>query len=162
MGRQTVWDSFVVTDTMEHLLASATNQLDRARLLSAQSPHSGDWLHAAPISSVGLRMSDEEVRLAAGLRLGTKLCEPHPCRCGSTVDARGLHALSCKKVPGKHQRHNMINDVLWRSLKRAGVPAIKEPTGLSRSDGKRPDGVTVIPWSRGRCLVWDVTVPDTF
>jgi len=24
------------------------------------------------------------------------------------------------------------------------------------------DGVTSIPWSRGRCLTWDVTVPDTF
>lgn len=32
----------------------------------------------------------------------------------------------------------------------------------SRSDGKRPDGVTIIPWSRGLCLAWDVTVPDTF
>ena len=131
-------------------------------MLSAQSPHSGDWLHAAPISTIGLRMSDEEIRVAVGLRIGTKLCEPHPCKCGSTIDARGLHALSCKKVPGKHQRHNMINDVLWRSLNRASVPSMKEPSGLSRSDGKRPDGVTVIPWSRGRCLIWDVTVPDTF
>jgi len=38
---------------------------------------------------------------------------------------------------------------------------MKEPGGLSRSDGKRPDGVTMIPWSRGRCLTWDVTAPDT-
>jgi len=30
---------------------------------------------------------------------------------------------------------------------------------LLRSDYKRPDGVTLIPWSRGRCLTWDVTVP---
>jgi len=38
---------------------------------------------------------------------------------------------------------------------------MKEPGGLSRSDGKRPDGVTMIPWSRGRCLTWDITSPDT-
>ena len=44
---------------------------------------------------------------------------------------------------------------------RAGIPSIKEPPGLLRSDGKRPDGVTQIPWSRGKCLVWDVTVADT-
>ena len=33
--------------------------------------------------------------------------------------------------------------------------------GLSRSDAKRPDGVTLVPWSRGRCLLWDATCPDT-
>ena len=33
---------------------------------------------------------------------------------------------------------------------------------LCRSNGKRPDGVTVIPWSKEKCLTWDVTVPDTF
>ena len=32
---------------------------------------------------------------------------------------------------------------------------------MLRSDGKRPDGVTQIPWASGRCLVWDVTVTDT-
>ena len=38
---------------------------------------------------------------------------------------------------------------------------MKEPLGLSRTDGKRPDGVTMIPWVRGRCLAWDITSPDT-
>ena len=37
-----------------------------------------------------------------------------------------------------------------------------EPTGLSRSDGKRPDGVTIAPWSSGKPLVWDATCLDTF
>ena len=33
-----------------------------------------------------------------------------------------------------------------------------EPRGLYRSDGKRPDGVTMIPWEMGKQLVWVVTV----
>ena len=35
-----------------------------------------------------------------------------------------------------------------------------EPRGLYGTDGKRPDGVTMIPWGMGKQLVWDVTVVD--
>ena len=34
----------------------------------------------------------------------------------------------------------------------------KQPQGLSRSDGKCPDGLTLVPWQSGKPLVWDVTV----
>jgi hypothetical protein len=44
---------------------------------------------------------------------------------------------------------------------RAGVASVKEPVGLSRSDGKRPDGLTLVPWQSGRNVIWDVTVTDT-
>ena len=37
-----------------------------------------------------------------------------------------------------------------------------KPTGHCTSDGKRPDGVTIIPWKSGRTLVWDATGTDTF
>jgi hypothetical protein len=36
-----------------------------------------------------------------------------------------------------------------------------EPNGLSRDDGKRPDRATLIPWSKGQRLIWDVTCVDT-
>jgi len=42
------------------------------------------------------------------------------------------------------------------------VPAVKEPPCLSRDDGKRPDGVTLLPWAKGKPLAWDVTVQDTY
>ena len=44
---------------------------------------------------------------------------------------------------------------------RAGIPAVKEPQGLVRVDGKRPDGLTLVPWQSGRSATWDVTVVDT-
>jgi len=93
---------------------------------------------------------------------GTQLREPHTCPCGVLVDTRGLHGLSCRRrSAGRHTRHSQLNDIIWRSLCRAKIPASKEPLGLTRSDGKRPDGVTLISSSNGKCLTWDVIVPDT-
>ena len=43
----------------------------------------------------------------------------------------------------------------------AGIPSTLEPRDLVRDDGKRSDGKTLIPWSNGKPLVWDVTVVDT-
>ena len=83
--------------------------------------------------------------MAVSLRLGLDLCSPHECHCGSMVDARGLHSCVCKKAPGKIIRHHSLNDLIARSFSAAGVPVIKEPTGLSRSDGKRPDGLSLVP-----------------
>src|ERR1700730_18590877 len=54
-----------------------------------------------------------------------------------------------------------LNDTIWRALSCAGIPSVKKPVGLSRSDGKHPDGMTLVPWSTGKCAEWDVTVIDT-
>ena len=48
-----------------------------------------------------------------------------------------------------------------RALVSAGVWATKEPVGILRRNGKRPDGMTQIPWRAGKLLVWDVTVVST-
>ena len=37
---------------------------------------------------------------------------------------------------------------------------ILEPNGVSRSDGKRPAGMTIYPWKKGRTMVWDFTCSD--
>jgi len=62
---------------------------------------------------------------------------------------------------GRSQRHYVRNDLIWHSLSKAGFPAIKELHGLLGTDGKRPDGLTLIPWRDGRCITCDVTVTDT-
>ena len=84
------------------------------------------------------------------------------CVCCSFGDAKVLHGLSRRKSAPRHVRHYLINDILWRSIRKAQVPACKEQVGLSISDDKRPDGAALIPWSHGKALAWDVTVPDTF
>ena len=39
--------------------------------------------------------------------------------------------------------------------------AVLEPVGVCRDDGKRPDGMSLIPWRRGLPLLWDFTCSDT-
>jgi hypothetical protein len=162
--KQSSWDQASVEVALANLESHFVEPYHRARLLAVQAEHSGDWLHAWPISSCGLRLDDEAIRIAVGLRLGVNLCAPHTCPCGAQVDARGNHGLACRRSAGRLPRHSLLNDVVHRAFTRAGIPAAKEPSGLLRSDGKRPDGCTLIPWhkgSKGRCLAWDVTVPDT-
>ena len=127
--------------------------------LAAAAPHSGDWLLDFPVTSCWLWLTDEAVRVAVVLRLGCSVCVAHTCRCGVLVDAQGIHGsvLLCKQAPSKIARHQTINDVIARAITAAGVPVTKEPVGLVRTDGKRPDGLTLIPWQVGKPLTWDVT-----
>ena len=116
--------------------------------MAVSAPYAGDWLHALPISSCGLRMDDEAVRVAVGLRLGSKLCVPHTRVREAEVDARGAHGLACKRSAGRSSRHSFLNDLIWRALTKVQIPPLREPHGIFRSDGKRPDGVTQIPRCR--------------
>jgi len=54
VGNQRMLDSIVVNHTFQTLLEIQTTQYHRARLLATKAVHSGDWLHAVPISSCGL------------------------------------------------------------------------------------------------------------
>ena len=159
---QRAWDSLVVDSSFQHLLSTASDDLTRARLLAVSVPESGAWLHALPISTLGLRMDDSTIRIAVGLRLGLPLSQPHTCHhCGAAVDKFAIHPLSCKRSEGRHFRHSNVNSIIHRAFTTAAIPARLEPLGLSQTDGKRPDGVTVVPWERGKCVVWDFTCPDT-
>ena len=75
-----------------------------------------------------------------------------------------MHGLSCKWCAGRSLRLHQRNDIIHQALTRASTSSILEPLGLSRTDGKRPDGLTLIPWQRGKSLTWDVTdtVADSY
>ena len=78
------------------------------------------------------------------------------------IDLLGHHGLSCRYSAGRLPRHANLNDVVKRGLAMAGIPSWLEPVGLDRGDGRRPDGITVFPYSGGKCLCWDATCVDTF
>ena len=48
-----------------------------------------------------------------------------------------------------------------KALDSVTIPSCLEPSGIPRSDGKRPDGMSLIPWKSGKPLVWDATCPDS-
>jgi len=55
--------------------------------------------------------------------------------------------------------NHAINDLVAHAFTSADLPVTKKlPHGLTRSDGKRPDGLTMVPWKEGKPLTWNVTV----
>ncbi|XP_063636072.1 coiled-coil domain-containing protein 18-like [Cydia splendana] len=158
---QRAWDEVGCKATLDGLVGNASG-VDRARLLAVARPESGAWLQALPSPQLGTLLDGDSLRVSVALRLGCDVCQPHLCICGSTVGADGHHALSCRRCVGRHPRHHALNDIVQRALRSAGVPSVLEPPGLSRTDGKRPDCLTLVPWERGRCLVWDATCVSTF
>src|SRR6218665_3886620 len=93
--KQSAWDKPLLDKTVADLLDRQPDQMNQARLKVNSAPHTGNRLLALPIASCGLRLDNETIRVAAGLRLGVPLCEPHRCPCGAPVAADGHHGLSC-------------------------------------------------------------------
>jgi len=58
------------------------------------------------------------------------------------VDAQGLYGLVCKQAPSRIIRLHTLNDVVARAIQSVRTPVTKEPAGLTRLDGKWPDGLT--------------------
>ena len=52
--------------------------------------------------------------------------------------------------------HHALNELVARGFALAGLyPSLKntrEPVGLFRTDEKRPDGLTLVPWQSGKSL----------
>ena len=116
------------------LIIATSDPVDQACLLASCSQGSGDWLHALPFSSVGLKLDNATVRISAGLRLGAPVVRPHAC--GAMVTADGHHGLSCRRGSGRHSRHNQINDLLCRAFVSSGTLATRVPQGLCTNTGK--------------------------
>jgi hypothetical protein len=162
LDTQKAWDNALLEQDRCFLDVIAFDDRQKARLHAAYACHSGAWLNAIPNTRLGLKLNDFQLRIAVALRLGIQMCHPHKClSCEYNVDSYGTHGLTCKKSAGRYSRHFQVNDIIKRALCAAQIPSTLEPLGLFRDDGKRPDGLTMIPWHSGRCLVWDFTCPDT-
>ena len=131
-SQQRSWDKPRVDVLFESLLSSCSDLESRARLLATRTRESGTWLHAAPVSSLGLQLSNDAVQITIGLRVGASIVQPHSCAlCGKEVDHLARHGLSCKSSQGRTPRHNNLNAIIHRALSAAKVPSRLEPSGLN-------------------------------
>ena len=60
------------------------------------------------------------------------------------MESNAYDGLACKMQQGRIPRHNEVNNLIQRALVQARIPARLEPSNLSRTDGKRPDGITTL------------------
>ena len=77
LSTQAEWDTPLVKLKYDQLVEHCGNREDKARLLAVAAEHASDWLNARPDPNLGLKMDNNSVRVACGLRLGTSLCQSH-------------------------------------------------------------------------------------
>ncbi|XP_065318826.1 uncharacterized protein LOC135926824 [Gordionus sp. m RMFG-2023] len=158
--RQKDWDATVVARCVETLLSSMQST-DRTLFSSLLNGTGHEFLEAIPSTNLQLQLSNNEFTHAIGIRLNCSITHPHICSgCNSLVDSKGRHSLHCRSCNGRFIRHKQCNTIIQHALKSAQIPSTLEPQGLFRSDGKRPDGISQIPWRRGQLLVWDYSCID--
>lgn len=158
---QQKWDSEICSKEQKLMLENSSSDISTARILANSCKESGAWLNAFPFSTLGTLLDNNSFRIAVALRMGVQVCVPHTCVCGKEVDSYGHHGLYCNKSAGRYARHAMTNDLFKRALVSSRVPATLEPIGCNRRDGKKPDGLTLVPWLNGKPMVWDFTCADT-
>ena len=119
-------------------------------------------MYAIPCEAVGAMLDNQTFRISAALRLGLPLGEAHTCRrCTALVTPTAEHGLHCRGNQGIRDRHDCLNHVISRTLKAISVSHVLEPKNLHDDNRLRPDGLTYINWSRGKCMIWDVTVTSS-
>src|SRR6266536_1772023 len=114
--KQQAWDDYVCRKAFDELLNGSADTVSRARLLAAKADHSAIWMEAVPIASIGLKLNNETLRIAIGLRLGSNLTIPRECRCGAQITADGRHGLVCRRGGGRMIRHRLVNDAIHRAF----------------------------------------------
>ena len=145
----------------ERLVGELASPRDVARMHSVSTTESSALFRGLPCSRDGTRLTDVELPIVVGLRLGLPVAAPGTCPCGEHLDALGDHALGCNHGVERLRRHDELNARIRDHLGEAGFPAVLEPAGLAPKDARRFDGVTVAAFERGRPMAWDATVIHT-
>ena len=124
-GKQLLWDVTVVDSFADLILR--LEPTDVKRFNAFQDRFGSQWLNVIPCKNLRLKLSNQQFRIAIGLRLGSKICERHKCVCGKDVAEDGWHGLSCLKSAGRFSRHSNLNALIKQSLSSTHIPSVFVP-----------------------------------
>ncbi|GJV99491.1 putative reverse transcriptase domain-containing protein [Tanacetum coccineum] len=131
-----------------------------------RAPRAQNFLTVIPIEGLGQHMSALEYWTILKYRLMIPLFpvdEPCPVCRKVCLDSFGEHAVHCKELPGFKYRHDLVRDVLYDVLKRAGISSKKEaPVNfltdpLEGRSTLRPTDILVFGWAGGKHACVDLT-----
>ena len=142
------------------LLDNAVAPREKARLLSVQLPHAGDWLLVVPCPALCLQLRSGEFRTSVLYRLGEPLFkEEGECQaCGRLSDVMGDHAIACASQGERIARHNHLRDALFHTAVSASLAPLREERALLPGVEQRPADVLLPHFSGGKHCLIDVCV----
>ena len=88
---QKTW-STPVLDKLQIDIEQSPDQTQSKRFSLTQGRYAGDWFNAIPMSPIGLKLTDGQLRCAVALRLGAKICAAHTCCCGQNAKCRRVRS----------------------------------------------------------------------
>ena len=145
----------------DNFLGKQSSIREKARLKTLSLPQSGAWLSAAPIPTLDLHLSSNELRVALKFRLGVKLYENETkcsfCKSG-TLDVMGDHAVSCHGRGDMISRHDRIQVKIISAYSGALLSPICEQKSLLPDNNSRPGDIFLPVWNAGQPAALDVTV----
>jgi len=138
---QQALDGMVATNHQSAILPRAQSTVDMPGCLQQhlQFPHSGKVAACITNNWVGLRQSDEAVRIAVAHRLGCKACEPHTYLWKGSWRTWAAWTL----LPQKLSRTTVSQSSEWHDSNQTSADAGSQEAMLN--DNKHPDGTTLFP-----------------
>ena len=156
------WNSPMTATVYQKLLADSSNtSTDATRLRAVASAHAKDWLHAATITAVGLRLSNEAIRVAVSHRLGSTTWQHHTCICEAAVDANDyMDSPAGRVLRVKYVTHNWTT--LCGELLKSAIPGSEITSWTIAIGWQETRRSHAHPMDKGQASRGDVTIPNKY
>ena len=154
--------SSILDDNLFRVLQGSLSIADRARLLSAFSPHASSWLTVIPSEGQGLHLDPPVFQTALKWWLGLDTTEGSVCALcpEKMLDPLGHHATTCKRGGDVVFRHNRLRDILAETCRRAHF-SVQVEAGCNLTPDhshSRPADVLISNWALGKTAACDISV----